>query len=244
MVAKNNSDYAKSSSLSKPSPFMAMVLADHCDLWKYVSLLFRRQRPELPWPSGWWASCASRQLKKRFLFHTLHYPCIKPFWEHSGNMWHRLTSTVIAQGEAVSSGLTETSLSSPMLPSGSFLAANSSARLPSACSSAPSTRAIPLHLPLASPTSSLSFYFPVSNFVTCFPFQPPSQVQTLFNSTNIAFPYNVDIRVSETLTQVVWVLAEELTFSSHLPYNDCPPGSTASSPEQNRLAWAKGRRQH
>lgn len=97
--------------------------------------------------------------------------------------WDKLTSSAIAQGKA---GLIETSLSFPVLSFGSCLAANSSPHLPSACSPAPSTHAVLLHLLLTFPTSSLSFYFPMSNFIALFPFQPPSQVQTPFNSTNIA----------------------------------------------------------
>lgn len=53
--------------------------------------------------------------------------------------WHKQTIALIAQGKVVSSGLPETSFSPPMSSSGSCLAANSSAHLLSACSSAPSS---------------------------------------------------------------------------------------------------------
>ena len=98
------------------------------------------------------------------------------------------------------------------------------------------------------PTFPLSFYLLPSNSVTHFPFQPPSHIRTLFNSTNTAFPSNQDRRVGEDLTWAFWVLTEVLNFSSHHAHHGCPPRSTAGSPELQCLAgdllWAKQGRQH
>lgn len=103
--------------------------------------------------------------------------------------WHKLTTAVIAPGKAVSSGLPETSFSSPVPSSESCLAASSSAHLlPAHLLRPPMLSCFSIFLLLQSPASPLSFYSLLSNSIKHFPFQPPSHIQIQHSLTAQILP--------------------------------------------------------